>query len=171
MGIKKVCLYGTESTGKTTLAEQLATHFNTVYVPEVARDIIQNTDECTMDDLQEVAKQHALAIEDKIKIANRVLFVDTDLLVTRSYAKFLFETDLEVPRWVEKANVFDLYLYLKNDVPFVQDGSRVGEERRDALDAYHLRELKLSGAAYETLAGDWQTRFKKAVAFVETLLA
>ena len=37
----KVVLFGPESTGKTTLSIQLARHYNSVWVPEYARDYLQ----------------------------------------------------------------------------------------------------------------------------------
>ena len=56
----KIVLFGPESTGKTTLAKQLAKHYNTVWVPEYAREYLQkkwdDTKEiCTLDDLIPIA--------------------------------------------------------------------------------------------------------------------
>ncbi|MEI9935528.1 MAG: ATP-binding protein [Ferruginibacter sp.] len=40
MPLKKVVIIGPESTGKSTLCEQLATHYNTDWVKEYAREYL-----------------------------------------------------------------------------------------------------------------------------------
>jgi HTH-type transcriptional repressor of NAD biosynthesis genes len=170
---KKICLLGTESTGKTTMAKRLAHHFHTVEVAEMARDILEHTNECTEDDLQRIAELHAKTINEKIKDANKILFVDTDLNTTRSYSHFLFDKDLEVPEWVEAANHFDLYIYLDVDAPYVQDGTRLNEADRNRLDESHKQELANHGIHYVLIQGDsWDERFEKAgkavVQFIKT---
>lgn len=167
MNVKKICLYGTESTGKTTLAMTLANHYNTEYVPEIARDIITDTENCTMADLVKVAELHAEEIEKRRKNASRFLFIDTDLLTTRSYGKFLFDQTIEVPLWVEEANTMDLYLYLDNDVPFIQDGSRLTENKRNELNLFHFQELQSHNFQFEFISGTWHERFIKAIMTLE----
>jgi HTH-type transcriptional repressor of NAD biosynthesis genes len=160
---KKICLLGTESTGKTTMAKRLAHHFHTIDVPEMARDILEHTNECTEADLLQIAELHAKTINDQIKQANKILFVDTDVNITRSYSRFLFDKELHVPEWVEAANHFDLYLYLDVDAPYVQDGTRLNEEARIKLDESHKRELAERGINYVLIQGDdWDERFEKA---------
>jgi HTH-type transcriptional repressor of NAD biosynthesis genes len=160
----KICLYGTESTGKTTLAQRLAEHFNTVAVPEMAREILQHTRECTRGHLLQIARLQASAINEKIKQANKLLFVDTDINITRSYSKFLFNEELIVPEWIDEANKFDLYLYLDTDAPYIQDGTRLNKADRDKLNESHQQELTGRGISYVLIQGeDWDTRFKNAM--------
>jgi HTH-type transcriptional regulator, transcriptional repressor of NAD biosynthesis genes len=163
---KKVCIYGTESTGKSTLTEQLAKHYRTEYVPEMAREIVEETNTVTIDNLVQIAELHANTIREKIQRANRFLFVDTDLNITRSYSKFLFDRELNVRSWVEEINQFDLYLYLDNDVPLVQDGSRLDETRRNELNEYHKRELSDRHIEYQLVSGNWEDRLHKAIAII-----
>jgi len=165
--VKKICLYGTESTGKTTLTRRLAAYFQTDWVPEMARDIIEGTEDCTEEHLQQIAVLHAATINEKIKTANKLLFVDTDLNITRSYSQYLFGKDLLVPDWIEQANQFDLYLFLKADAPFVQDGTRLEMLERNRLEKFHRNELTKRGIDYEVIAGDWEVRFLKAVQVIE----
>ena len=70
--VKKVCISGTESTGKSTLTELLANHYETHYVPEMAREILEHTDECTEAHLQQIAVLHARTIEQKLQAANKL---------------------------------------------------------------------------------------------------
>ena len=57
--VKRICILGTESSGKSILTEKLARYFNTAYVPEMARDIVEQTEDCTFNDLLQVASLHA----------------------------------------------------------------------------------------------------------------
>ena len=167
----KICLYGTESTGKTTLTQRLAKHFNTVAVPEMAREILEHTDDCTEQHLLQIAQLHADTINEKIKQANKLLFVDTDINITRSYSKFLFKKELIVPEWIEAANDFDLYLYLDEDASYVQDGTRLTEADRNKLNESHKQELISRGINYVLINGnDWEERFKRAVEAVNEFI-
>ncbi|WP_184544572.1 AAA family ATPase [Mucilaginibacter sp. FT3.2] len=160
---KKVCVLGTESTGKTTMVKRLAHHFHTLNVPEMGHDILERTNDCTEDDLLQIAQLHARTINEKLKEANKILFVDTDLNTTRSYSHFLFDKDLLVPEWVETANHFDLYIYLNVDAPYVQNGTRLSKEDRNRLDESHKQELASHGIHYVLIEGDdWDERFEKA---------
>ncbi|GAB5552614.1 MAG: multifunctional transcriptional regulator/nicotinamide-nucleotide adenylyltransferase/ribosylnicotinamide kinase NadR [Saprospiraceae bacterium] len=165
--VKKICFYGTESTGKSTLTKKLAAYYKTTYVPEMARDVIAKTDHCTENHLIEIAELHANTIEKKLHLANKLLFVDTDLNITRSYSKFLFNKKLIVDQWVENLNHFDLYLYLENDAPYIQDGTRLVKNKRDELDIFHKKELVNRGIQFQSITGDWEERFRKSILIIE----
>lgn len=167
----KICLYGTESTGKTMLAQRLAEHFNTVAVPEMAREILQHTRECTRAHLLQIARLQAFTINEKIKQANKLLFVDTDINITRSYSKFLFNEELIVQEWIEEANKIDLYLYLDTDAPYIQDGTRLNIVDRNGLNESHQQELTGRGINYVLIQGeDWDIRFKNATEAVNKFI-
>lgn len=167
--VVKVCLVGTESTGKSTLTERLARHFQTVFVAEAAREVIEKTEECTEEHLLQIARLHARTIIEKTKRANKILFVDTDLNITKSYGTFLFGKRIKFDSWIEEANRFDLYLYLEKDAPFVQDGTRLEKEARDLLDARHKKTFKQNRVEFVEIKGDWEERFQKAVEIVSEL--
>jgi HTH-type transcriptional repressor of NAD biosynthesis genes len=165
--VKKVCLVGTESTGKSTLTVKLAKHFETSFVPEMAREIIEQTIECKPEHLQQIAELHAQTIFEKTKSANKLLFVDTDINITRSYSKFLFNNELEVADWIENANKFDLYLYLKKDANFVQDGTRLVQTERDQLDKSHRQTFQEKNISFIEIGGSWEDRFNQAIKILE----
>lgn len=169
--VKKICVYGTESTGKSTITEKLADYFQTTFVSEMAREIIEETEECTENHLIQIAELQAKTINEKVNSANKLLFVDTDLNITSSYSQFLFNKKLVVDSWVEEANNFDLYLYLDNDAPFIQDGTRLDKKRRDELNLSHKKQLVDKGINYHLVTGNWDERFAKSVTIVKTLLA
>ena len=164
--VKKICIIGTESTGKSTLTERLAKHFNTTFVKEMARDIVEVTDECTYEDLVKIADTHAKAIIEKQLIANKLLFVDTDLNITCSYSEFLFSRPLVVENWISEENVFDLYLFLEPDCEYIQDGTRLSMEERNKLSKHHKTFFQDKGIPFIPIGGNWQNRFDQACKIV-----
>lgn len=165
--VKKIVLLGSESTGKSTLAERLAKEFKTVHVPEMARDIIEKTTEVVYDDLIKIATLHAKTILEYTKKANKLLFCDTDVNITSSYSQYLFNQNLVVPSWIAEANKADLYILLETDCPFVQDGTRLSEEERNDLSKHHKEHLTNAGLKYHVITGNWDARFEQAKKLIE----
>jgi HTH-type transcriptional regulator, transcriptional repressor of NAD biosynthesis genes len=165
--VKKIVLLGSESTGKSTLAEKLAVYFNTTYVPEMAREIVEKTNDCTFEMLEEIALLHAKKIAHSISIANKLLFIDTDITITKSYSHFLFNQDLIVDGWVEEASKADLYLFLETDCSYIQDGTRLIEKERNRLSLFHKQQLSRDNIDYISIGGNWDNRFETAVDLIK----
>ena len=166
--VKKICICGTESTGKSVMTEKLAKRFHTNYVPEWGRTLCPDVDKCTIKTLEEIGKTHALDINQKIISSNKFLFSDTDLNTTKMYGYFLFDQIPVYPDWIEQANKFDLYVFLENDAPFVQDGTRMTKDKRDELRDYHYDYLVSQGCNVEIVTGhDWEIRYEKAIRIIE----
>jgi HTH-type transcriptional repressor of NAD biosynthesis genes len=165
--VKKIVLIGTESTGKSTITHRLASYFQTAMVPEMARDIIEKTDECTYEDLYRIATLHASAIIDRLPLANKLLFVDTDIKITQSYSLFLFGKELVVDEWIEEANRFDLYLFLQPDCDFVQDGTRLPADDRLRLSSHHNNYFLNNGVDLCYVGGNWENRFEEAIEIIK----
>lgn len=163
----KIAILGSESTGKSTLAEKLAAHYDTAFVSEAGREVVEKTEECSFDDLVQISELHARKISEQIIKANKLLFIDTDINITTSYASFLFNKTLIIPSWIEKLNKSDLYLFLEPDCPFIQDGTRINEEQRNHLSLSHKRILNENGIKYFSIKGDWKQRFEKACEIIE----
>lgn len=161
--VKKIFLLGSESTGKSTLTEKLANHFSTCFVPEMAREILEKTKDCTPAHLLEIATLHARTIGQKTGMANRLLIIDTDITITESYSRYLFETDLIVDDWIREANKEDLYFFLETDCPFVQDGTRLDETERNKLSVYHQEQLRKKNIKYISIGGSWENRFTSMI--------
>jgi HTH-type transcriptional repressor of NAD biosynthesis genes len=165
--LKKIVLLGTESTGKSTLVEKLAGYFHAGYVPEMAREILEKTEDCKPEHLIKIAELHAKEILKRSENTDRLLFIDTDINITKSYSKYLFNESLHVPEWVEEANKAHLYLFLEADCEFVQDGTRLPDEERKKLSLFHKEHLKETGIAYFSITGNWDERFKKAIIIIK----
>ncbi|MVT09368.1 AAA family ATPase [Chitinophaga tropicalis] len=164
--VTKVVILGTESTGKTTLTERLSKHFHCAAVMEAGRDIVSDSNEFSMDDIRLIAVTHAeriAAAADK----SPLLIIDTDIHITLSYAQYAFGEEPVIDTSVFKRNKAGLYLYLKNDVPYMQDGTRLSEEERNLLDVSHRKTLEKYGINYIEICGDWEQRFEQAATAIE----
>lgn len=165
--VKTVCITGSESTGKSTLCGQLAHAFKTTFVPEAARSFMGHTQECTYEMLMEIAVAHANSILEKKTMANKVLFLDTDIFVTKSYARHLFRKELVVPGWVMEANASALHIFLETDAPFVQDGTRLARSEREILGQSHKKILQEHRIPFHTITGpEWDQRTDIAIDLV-----
>ena len=168
--VKKVVLLGTESTGKSTITAQLARHYKTNFVAELGRELIPQTRACQVSDLHLVLEAHANEINKQLQHANKLLFIDTDMHITQSYAKFLFDTVLPIPDWVKKANQATLYLFSNNDAPYIQDGTRLAKKERNLLQQSHIETLKTANIQLKILSGNWNDRIDKAIEYTNQLL-
>ena len=108
-------------------------------------------------------------INESIKTANKLLFVDTDVNITHSYGKFLFNIELDIADWIEKANKFDLYLFLDKDAQHIQDGTRLNKTQRDSLNDSHKKELENRNIPYELISGNWNERFNKSIEIINRM--
>ena len=169
--VKRVCLFGPESTGKSTLASDLATHFDTVHVPEFARGWLDpRQGVCTPADIPIIARGQAAAEDALARQANRVLFCDTDLLLTTVWSDVLFGN---CPPWIQdeaQRRRYDLYLLLDVDVPWVDDLQRYLPERRQEFFERCRRVLDEHRRPWVTIFGDWVDRFRCACQQVARLL-
>ena len=166
----KVVILGTESTGKTTLTEQLAKYFNCSSVKESGRDLIADSNLFDFNDLHLVVNEHAKRIDSVVSEQSPLVIIDTDIHITKSYAKFIFNRKLEVESKIYNSNKANLYLYLNNDVEFVQDGTRLNEEDRNLLDISHRQILIDYNINIVEISGEWKCRFDKAVRVIKNLI-
>ena len=126
----RIVLYGPESTGKTTLAIELAKKFNTSFVPEFAREYLQEKwdkigEKCNLDDLLEIVKGQLLNENLAIKNANDFIFCDTNILVTKIWSETHFEGYCD-PRIEKYSNIlkYDHYFLTDIDTPWDKDDLR-----------------------------------------------
>ena len=170
--VKRVCVYGPESTGKTTLAQQLAAHFETTWVPEYARTLLEaQAGTIRQEDLIWIARGQ-LASEDALaRNANRVLLCDTDVLTTRIWSETLYNAcDPWIAEQAER-HTYDLYLLLDVDVPWVADVVRYLPEQRQSFFERCRQELEARGRKYLHLRGSWEERFRLACSAVAELIS
>ncbi len=169
MSIKKICLYGAESTGKTTLGKLLAEHYKTVFVPEMARVILGDR-LCTAEDFPAIAYAQFGEVARQMLYANRVLICDTDLLITKVYEEHYFGNVHAEVIDLQQLEYYDLYLVCDTDIPWVADSQRVLGHLREEMKAKFVKELEEKNIKYHWIRGDYQTRFDTAVRLIDTLL-
>lgn len=169
--LKRVCVFGPESTGKSTLARDLARHFGTVYASEYARGLLDHKEgRCDYDDLVRIARGQAAAEDALARQAHRLLIADTDPLTTTVWARELFGRVPEEVAQLAATRDYDLYLLLDVDVPWVDDQQRYLPHRRREFFERCRQALEQSGRRYTVIRGRWADRWQQALAAVEPLL-
>jgi NadR type nicotinamide-nucleotide adenylyltransferase len=160
-----VALHGIESTGKSTLAAELARALDTVWVPEYGREYcLEHGTDCTPKDLQTIARVQQEMIEAAKTEGRSVIITDTDWLMTRAWHQVMIGTEMAGPAY-SKA---DLYLHLVPDVPWIEDGLRLHAEagQRRHFDLLCRAELQRAGVRWVDIAGDWDARRAAALAAI-----
>jgi len=171
--VLKIVVTGSECTGKTTLARELALRHGTTCSAEYARRYLDEHPRLlTADDVEPIARGQRQAEDAAIAGARRLVILDTDLASTVVYARHYYGA---CPAWVEEAarsRLGDLYLLLHPDVPWVADGLyRDRPHLRDELHASFRDTLAKWGASICDVRGDWDTRRAMAAAAIDRLLA
>jgi HTH-type transcriptional regulator, transcriptional repressor of NAD biosynthesis genes len=177
INLVKVVLFGPESSGKTTLSQQLARYYNTVWVPEFARDYLQekwNNERktCEMSDFIPIAIGQ-MELENKLATkADKVLICDTDLLETKVYSEEFY--DGFVDDKLEEAalkNSYDLYLLTYIDTPWEKDDLRDRPEQRLEMFTAFENALIQHKRPYILLKGDKKTRLFTATEAINKIIS
>jgi len=170
--LRRVTLFGAESTGKTTLAAQLARHFDTIVAPEYGRFHTETfgAGATTSEDMRLIVMGHLAGVTAAASRANRVLIEDTDPVLTAIWSDILAGT--RDPWFDSYTDYPDLYLFCDVDLPWVDDGTRYFNNPQDRLNFHNAceRELVSRGANFVRISGTPEQRRATAIAAVEALL-
>ncbi len=178
--VRRVVLIGAESTGKTTLAAELAETFGTVWVPEYGREYWERKvaglsmtgplPGWTSDEFVHIAAEQQRRENAAARTANRVLFADTNAFATGTWhERYMGGRSASVDA-IGRRDRVDLYLLAEPDFPFVQDGFRDGESVRAQMHENFSTQLQALPVAVVRLAGSLQARLALAAARVDELL-
>lgn len=171
---KRILIVGGESTGKSTLVQNLALAYNTNFVSEVGRDTCEyagGEDFMIVDDLIENFLKQKINTDEASKYSNKLLFVDTDALTTKFYCNFLLGKDskdlnncLKLADVINYFNHWDLVLFLEPTVDFIQDGTRNEEIKADRLKySEEIKNLfKKNSIEFISVDGNYLDRFNTA---------
>ena len=168
---RRVVLTGSESTGKTTLAADLARHYHALWVPEYVRGFAAwklaplDAGDVTPIALGQIAVQDAALMR-----ARHLLLLDTDLLSTAVYAAHYYG---QCPDWIARtvpARRADLYLLCDIDVPWTLDPQRDRPHDRDVIQALFREALRAHGFPVVEIQGGWRDRFQAARSAIDMLL-
>jgi NadR type nicotinamide-nucleotide adenylyltransferase len=176
VNIVKIVLFGPESTGKTTLSKHLARYYNTVWVPEYAREYLQKKwnnvrKTCESSDLLPIAIGQMNLENELAKKADKVLICDTDLLETKVYSEEFYGgfVDPQLEQFAVQ-NTYDLYLLTYIDTPWEKDDLRdCPNERLEMFNAFK-NALKKYNRPYILLKGNKITRLKLAIQEIDKII-
>jgi NadR type nicotinamide-nucleotide adenylyltransferase len=172
--MKKVVVIGPESTGKSTLCEQLAKYYNTSWVPEYAREyLLQHGTDYTYDNLLTIAKGQVALEESYIEKTahSNVLFIDTDQYVMKVWCEFVFG---KCHSWILDQitkRKYDLYLLCNIDLPWVKDILREYPDLASRQQLYNIYKSILSNQSvpWIEISGNYDERLQKAIHAVNEL--
>ena len=168
--VKKICFYGPESTGKSSMAIRMAEKYNTEFVPEVAREMII-TNDFDVDDIIRIGEGQTQRVIDKMKAANKLLFCDTDLITTEIYSKHYLNVIPPILIELERQLKYDLYLLMDIDVPWIPDGLRDLGDKREEMLAIFRKELETRNIDYVLIQGDPEERQRRITEAIDKLIS
>lgn len=171
--LKKIVIIGPESTGKSSLCEALAAHYGTGWVPEYAREYLQEHGmDYSYPDLMTIARGQ-LALEDTLSTtAASLLFVDTDMYVMKVWSEYVFG---RCEAWILDqiaSRKYDGYLLCRTDLPWVRDDLREYPDLESRERLFHIyRDCMVNqGTPWVEVGGIGEDRIAAGIAAVEELL-
>lgn len=170
--IKKIAVVGPESTGKSTISEQLATHYQTVWVPEFARGYCEKlTELCTWQDEINMFNGQVALEEELLPKATKILICDTTFITVKIWSDYTFgrspqEVLDELPR-----RTYDFYLLMDIDLPWQEDPLRDFPHLREHFMQVWHKELQALNANYSTISGTSSLRLKNSIAAIDKYLS
>lgn len=168
---KKVAVIGPECTGKSSLSAFLADHFGTKWIPEYAREYLDNLGRpYEQHDLLAIARGQ-LALEDKVaETASDLLICDTNLYVIKVWSEYKYGTcDPEILDHIEKRK-YDLYLLTYIDLPWTPDPLREHPHKREELFYIYETEMKNQSVPFVIIKGEGNQRYQSAIQAIEKFL-
>ena len=167
--VKKVCIYGSDSCGKSTLTMDLAKYYKTAFVPEVARNMFEwgnlSFDNLNINHLEQFAKLQYEAVKSMECFSNKMLICDSDNITTQIYSEVYCGHVTDEIKKYELA--YNLFLFLDIDTPYIEEGQRNLANRRKEMRERFMQGLDCRGISYILINGSWEERFNKAVEAIE----
>jgi len=182
MDLVKIVVIGPESTGKSSLCEALAKHYQTEWCPEFAREwLLTHGKQYDYNDLLTIARGQ-LALEDKYseslqkvesKKSRLPLFIDTDMYVMKVWCEFVFSQCHSFILDQIVARKYQLYLLCNTDLPWVKDELREYPDLETRQRLYHMyKDIMVNQSTqWVDISGDYEERLQIAIAAVDKFLA
>ncbi len=168
-----ICILGAESTGKTTLAQALARHFDCPWVPEYLRQFCQTEGRTPRreEQAQVMAMQRRSELDAKSQAgqqASPFVFCDTAPLLTAIYSEYIFSDNSLLAQGRALHANYALTLLLAPDIAWVADGlQRDGEHVRAPVHELIEQELVALGLPVARISGQGRQRLAAALAAVQ----
>lgn len=172
---KLIAILGAESTGKTTLAQVLAAHFNSPWVAEYLRDFCNEKNRTPRRDEQRHIMEVQVAREQRaLNFATAhhapYVFCDTAPLLTAIYSEYVFaDTSLYAEANTLHAR-YPFTIVLTPDIEWVEDGlQRAGEHVRGDIHRLIKHSLGAIDAAMVEVSGEGELRTRNAMEGLQNL--
>ena len=168
----RVAVTGSECTGKTTLAEALSAHYETVWVPEFARQfVIEKGASPEYEDVEAIARGQIALEDERSGEASHILIKDGDLLSTIVYSYHYYG---DCPHWIKLVSdkrSADIYLLADIDVPWISDGEqRDRGDRREQMHELFRSALNDRRLKFVEIHGSRRERLDAAVSAIDRLI-
>ena len=166
-----ICIFGPESTGKSTLTKQLATYFGSPYVDEYAETVIRSKNgDISFEDMEIIVRGHHENIQSAMAVLPPILFIDTDAITSKIWSNELFGKESPVIEdYIARQN-FSHYLLLDVDLPWQDDIHRYRPDNRRDFFIRCKQELDSRGKSYSVVTGSGEERKQNAIELVKQLL-
>lgn len=173
--IKKIVFLGAESSGKSTIAEELARAYGTRWMPEYGREFwIENNRQgkLTPEQLLKLAQEHLRREENLLLSSDRFLFIDTNAITTEMFSRYYHGYALpQLERLGKEAeNRYDLFFVCGTEIPYEEDGTRSGEAHRQQFQKEIIADLDRRGVKYVLLEGTLTERIDTARKTISRLI-
>ena len=171
LNLIKIAIVGPESTGKSTISEQLADHYQTVWVPEYARGYCEKlTAPCTWQDEINMFRGQ-LELEEKMaRSARRILICDTTFITVKIWSDYMFGSAPQEVLDKLAHHPYDLYLLMNIDLPWQEDPLRDFPDKREYfMEVWHT-ELKALNANYSLISGSDEDRIQNAIQCIDSFM-
>lgn len=163
-GAARVAILGAESSGKSTLAEALARHYRTLWVPEYLREFVDTEGRVPHEEDQYPIAVTQLAREDAAaRQATQFLFCDTTPMMTALYSRWYWgRVDAQLAR-LDSRHDYAFTLVTAPDSPWVADGlQRESEAVRQDIHQQLIALLAERGIHYLLVSGSLPQRMLQA---------
>lgn len=175
--MKKIVIIGPESTGKSTLSAALAKHYNCLWVPEFARQYLEEKGpDYTYDDLKDIAQGQIALEKEFTALAEQrndpYLFLDTNLYVIQVWSDYVYGKIDESIQQLHQNQDYDLYLLCNIDLPWEYDPLRElpSIEKRQEVYSLYKNILTHQSTPWIEISGDSEQRITNAVNSLEAVL-
>ena len=179
--VKKIVIIGPESTGKSTLCQQLSAHYKTGWIKEYAREyLLANGTDYTFENLLDVAKGQIIKEDSGVQylinntdlIDSKLVFIDTDMYVMKVWCEFVFD---KCHHWILNTIVerkYNLYLLCNVDLPWVKDELREYPDLANRQKLYHhYKDIMVNQQVpWIDIKGNYEERLQKAINAVDRII-
>ncbi|MEQ8908245.1 MAG: AAA family ATPase [Vicingaceae bacterium] len=169
--LNRIAIVGPEASGKSELTKKLATHFDTSFAPEFAREYLSRIGlDYKKLDLLKIALGQIEEEEKAIKHAKEWVFFDTNLLVIKVWSLFKYNSIDARITYFQEEREYDLHLLLRPDLEYKDDPLRENPSLADRETLFNIykEELIASNERFEIVEGNGENRLKNALAILHS---